>query len=412
MTLQDKEFVLGITGGIACYKVPDIIRGIREAGGNVSVIMTQSATEFVKPLVFQAISERPVATSLFDLEQESKIGHIKISEDADGFIIAPATANIIGKTALGIGDDLLSTALLANQAPLFIAPAMNNRMWENPAVQKNLETLRQRGAEIIDPESGYLACGSYGPGRMAAPATIVRHIQDWFTAGKNVDLSRQPLTGIKVVITAGPTREKIDAVRYISNYSSGKMGYAIAARCRDLGASVDLISGPTALKPPSGINTVYVESTQEMYDVVMEKAESARLVIKSAAVSDFSVERPSDQKIKKTESMSLQLRKTPDILLELGQRKKDTQFLVGFAAESQQIETYAQAKMASKNLDLVVANDITQSDAGFDVDTNRVLIIDQKTTQSLPLMSKDEVAARIVDAVIHSERWNQIKTLP
>lgn len=408
MKLSEKKLVLGVSGGIACYKSLEIVRGIRESGGRVSVVMTRSAMEFVKPLVFQALSEQPVATSLFSLQEESQIGHIKIVEEADAMIIAPATANIIGKMAHGIADDYLSTSFLACAAPVFVAPAMNNNMWNNPAVQDNLEILEKRGLQIIPPGSGYLACGSFGPGRMAEPAQILSRVEDFFSSKEaQPDLSG-PLQGVRVLVTAGPTRERIDPVRYLSNDSSGKMGYALAERCRQLGAEVTLVSGPTALPSPAGIETISVISAREMMNAVLERSDACQIIIKAAAVSDFRVANESLQKTKKSDGLTLDLVKNPDILKELGSRKGEDQFLVGFAAESQDVQRYATRKLKEKNLDLIIANNILQKDAGFNVDTNRVLLIDEKGSSELPLLSKQAVAQNIMDTIMATEKCRSI----
>ncbi len=400
MTLKSKDIVLGVTGGIACYKSLEIVRGIVKAGGSVSVVMTKSAMEFVQPLTFQTLSGRHVATSLFSLQEESQIGHIKLGENADAMIVAPATANAIAKAAHGIADDYLSTALLANTAPLFIAPAMNMNMWNHQAVQHNLDILKQRGAIIIPPGSGFQACGAYGPGRMAEVNNILTALDE--NLGSKTDL---PLAGISVLVTAGPTQEKIDAVRYLTNYSSGKMGYAIANHCQKLGADVCLISGPTSISPPENINVIDVRSADEMYNAVMENAAHSQLIIKSAAVSDFRIENPNPQKTKKTETLTLNLVKNKDILKDLGKKKTKEQFLVGFAAESQNVEDYARQKLKAKNLDLIVANNILQKDAGFNVDTNRVLLIDENTNTKLPLLSKEEVAEQILNYILAQKKW-------
>ena len=403
MDLKGKEFVLGVSGGIACYKALEIVRGIKDGRGQVTVVMTKAAMEFVTPLTFQTLSERPVATTLFSLQEESKIGHIKVGENADAMIVAPATANIIGKAANGIADDYLSTVLLACHAPLIIAPAMNNKMWEHPAVRANLSTLKERGAFIVPPGSGFLACGTYGPGRMAEPKDILVQLHSVLKQKTDKGL----LTGVKVLITAGPTRERIDAVRFLTNYSSGKMGYALAAYCRDQGADVTLISGPTSLNPPEGVQFERVDSSGEMHNTVMRYAPESRLIIKAAAVSDYCIANPCEQKLKKKDRLTLELNKTRDILHELGQKKTDKQFLVGFAAESQNVESYAKEKLKAKNLDLIVGNNILQKDAGFDVDTNRVLLLDNEGTTELPLMPKEEVAERIIEKILSHERWNQ-----
>ena len=408
MKLTDKNIVLGVSGGIACYKSPEIVRGIREAGGQVSVIMTQSATEFVRPLVFQALSERPVATSLFSLEEENQIGHIKIVEKADALIIAPATANIIGKMAHGIADDYLSTSFLACAAPVFIAPAMNHHMWDNSAVQDNLEILKRRGVEIIPPGSGFLACGSYGTGRMAEPESIISALEDYSGTDDSTKSGRLPLKGIRVLVTAGPTRERIDAVRYLSNDSSGKMGYAIAKSCHLLGGNVTLVSGPTALPTPADVEFISVDSAENMMEAVLAESEKAQIIIKAAAVSDFRIESPNPQKTKKCDTLTLDLVKNPDILKELGKKKGKDQFLVGFAAESQNVQLFAEKKLKEKNLDLIVANNILQKDAGFNVDTNRVMLIDGEGSTELPLLSKDDVARAIIDYILATERCRSI----
>jgi phosphopantothenoylcysteine decarboxylase / phosphopantothenate---cysteine ligase len=409
MKLEHKEILLGVSGGIAAYKSPEIIRGIKEAGGQVSVIMTQAAMAFIQPLVLQTLSERPVATSLFSLSDENRIGHIQLTETADAMLIAPATANIIGKAAHGIADDYLSTALLACPAPVFIAPAMNHHMWDHPAVQTNINTLTIRGVQVIAPESGFLACGAYGTGRMAGPDTIVGHLIDWFDRNERPSSPVLPLSGVEVMVTAGPTRERIDAVRYLSNDSSGKMGYALAGYCRRLGATVHLISGPTSLPSPDGVETVRVISAEDMYQAVMAKADRCRLIIKAAAVSDYRVENPNAHKTKKKDSWNLTLVKNPDILKALGTQKREGCFLVGFAAESDNIMDYARQKLIDKHLDLVVANNILQPDAGFNVDTNRVWLIDDENALELPLLSKDAVAERIVDHILKTPKWQAIK---
>lgn len=406
MTLKGKEIVLGISGGIACYKSIEIVRGIKEAGGNVSVVMTKAATEFVQPLTFQTLSERPVATHMFSLYEESKIGHIKIGENADAIVVAPATANIIGKTANGIADDYLSTVLLACDAPLIVAPAMNHKMWDHPAVQENISTLINRGAHIVQPDSGFLACGTFGTGRMSDPHNILLKIKEVIEL---TSANSGRLEGIKVLVTAGPTRERIDAVRYLTNDSSGKMGYAIAEYCHQQGADVTLISGPSNLPNPRGIKTIRVTSAEEMYQEVFKVSKETQLVIKAAAVSDYTVSETNKHKLKKKDNLELSLIKTKDILKELGKNKQPTQFLVGFAAESEQVEEYARQKLEAKNLDLVIANNIIEKDAGFEVNTNRVVIISQKGSKPLPLMTKAQVAEKIIDEVLSHDRWKTVK---
>jgi len=372
------------------------------------VAMTRSAMEFVKPLVFQTLSERPVSTTLFSLEEESQIGHIKVAETADALLIAPATANIIAKIAHGIADDFLSTAFLVCSAPVFVAPAMNHHMWDNPAVQNNLEIMAKRNIHIIQPTTGYLACGSYGTGRMAEPIDIVSILEDHFQQTTNSGHTGTPLKGLTILVTAGPTRERIDAVRYLSNDSSGKMGYALAEICQQLGADVVLISGPTTLAPPADVETIQIQSALEMRSAVMAKSHLAQVIIKAAAVSDFRIESPNPQKTKKSATLTLELVKNPDILKELGEKKDKNQFLVGFAAESHEVRHYAAQKLKDKNLDLVVANNILQRDAGFNVDNNRVLLIDKNGTIELPLMSKKAVARKIMDHILTTDKCQSI----
>lgn len=404
MTLKKRKFVVGVSGGVACHKTLDLIRRIKERGAEISVIMTKSAMEFIKPLAFQTASERQVATSLFSLNEEDKIGHIKIVEGIDGFIIAPATANIVGKIANGIADDYLSTSFLASKAPLFIAPAMNTSMWEHIAVRKNMNTLVDRGARIIAPESGYLACGDYGIGKMAKVETILETLEFFF----NEEKKDQPLKNKTVLVTAGPTHEKVDAVRYISNYSTGKMGYAIAQECKNLGAHVILVSGPSALTPPSDVDIINVTTAEEMYQAVMKNSDQASIIIKSAAVADYKIEKPNPHKTKKVEQLSLKLVKNKDILFDLGKKKRENQILVGFAAESQNLENYAREKLHSKNLDVIVANNILEKDAGFNADTNRILLIDKNKTKTIPLKSKKEIAEIIVDHILQIPKWMSI----
>lgn len=409
MKLKNKEIIVGVTGGVACYKTLELVRSIKKEGGNVTVIMTASAMEFIKPMAFQAVSGREVLTDLFSLEEEKNIGHITVAENADAMIVAPATANYLGKAANGIADDYLTTVTLALKAPLFVAPAMNHNMWEHPATQQNRKTLLSRNVIEIPPEYGEMACGTVGVGRLAQVETIMGYLTSHFEREKEKEELKQekPLQGISVLITAGPTQEKIDAVRYISNYSTGKMGYAIAACCRDLGADVTLVSGPTSIKKPEGVNFVPVLSAMDMYDAVMARAENCNLIIKSAAVADYRIEDPNPHKTKKKDTIALNLVQNPDILKKLGSIKKEDQFLVGFAAESQRLEEYARKKLVEKNLDLIVANNILQEDAGFNADTNRVLLIEDDSIEEVPLLHKDEVAEKIIAHVLNSKRWKE-----
>ncbi|MDY0189289.1 MAG: bifunctional phosphopantothenoylcysteine decarboxylase/phosphopantothenate--cysteine ligase CoaBC [Desulfuromonas sp.] len=390
---KDKKIILGVTGGIAVYKAVELLRLLVKAGAEVSVVMTRHAQEFVTPLTFQTLSGHPVHSELFNLYQENTIGHISLAERADMFIIAPATANIIGKIANGIADDLLSTTIMATRAPVLFAPAMNVYMYENPIYQRNENSLRQLGYHFIDPVYGELACGYSGRGKLPAPEAI-------FSAAQQL-LAPQDLLGQRVVVTAGPTREELDPVRYISNYSSGKMGYAIARAAQQRGAEVVLISGPTALSPPAGVEFVAVASAQQMYTEVFRALPSATVVIKSAAVADYRPSAISKHKLKKNAAqMVIELEKNPDILAELGQNKQG-RILVGFAAETQDLLNNAADKLQRKNLDMIVANDITQAGAGFDVDTNVVKILHANgEVESLPQLTKGEVAQQLLDRVV------------
>ncbi|MDN9010401.1 bifunctional phosphopantothenoylcysteine decarboxylase/phosphopantothenate--cysteine ligase CoaBC [Brevibacillus laterosporus] len=404
--LQHKEIVLGVSGGIAAYKAAALTSKLTQAGARVNVVLTANACKFVQPITFEALSHRPVYTDTFKEPVPGVISHIDVADRADLVILAPATANIIGKYANGIADDMLSTMLLATTAPVMVAPAMNVNMYNHPAVQANMQRLLSYGVTMVEPNEGMLACGWVGKGRLAEPEEIVeaaiRFFEQKETAAKSLHSApQQDLQGKKIVVTAGPTREKIDPVRYISNYSSGKMGYAIAEAARDRGADVTLISGPTALSIPAGVTFVPVESVQEMLDAVLEVYPQADVVIKSAAVSDYRPEQVNAHKVKKTQSedFSLSLVKAPDILRTLGEQKTH-QMLVGFAAETQEVEKHALDKMRRKNLDIIVANDVLQEGAGMGVDTNIVTIYQQDLAPiRLDKMSKRDVAERLIDVI-------------
>lgn len=404
--LQDKEIVLGVSGGIAAYKAAALTSKLTQAGAKVSVVLTANACKFVQPITFEALSHRPVYTDTFKEPVPGVISHIDVADRADLVILAPATANIIGKYANGIADDMLSTMLLATTAPVMVAPAMNVNMYNHPAVQANMRRLLTYGVTMVEPNEGMLACGWVGRGRLAEPEEIVeaaiRFFEQKETTTKSLHSApQQDLQGKKIVVTAGPTREKIDPVRYISNYSSGKMGYAIAEAARDRGADVTLISGPTALSIPAGVTFVPVESVQEMLDAVLQVYPQADVVIKSAAVSDYRPEQVYAHKVKKTQSedFSLSLVKAPDILRTLGEQKTH-QMLVGFAAETQEVEKHALDKMRRKNLDMIVANDVLQEGAGMGVDTNIVTIYQQDQAPiRLDKMSKRDVAERLIDVI-------------
>ena len=382
-----------MTGGIACYKAVELVRLMVKDGLAVQVVMTRGAMEFVRPLTFQTLSGRPVLSETFDLTQESEIGHINVADSADLFVIAPATANIIGKIGAGIADDLLTTILMATQAPVLVAPAMNIHMYANPILQENLRKLRQVGYYLVEPEDGYLACGYEGKGRLPDPEKILEVIHGL--------LRKRDLTDEKILITAGPSREPLDPVRYISNRSSGKMGYALARAALRRGAEVVLVSGPTGLEAPAGARVIAVTTAQEMRAAALSEFPHCTTVIMAAAVADYRPVQAADKKIKKGPGpLELFLEPNPDILKELG-AMKDGRFLVGFAAETEDLTTNAQKKLDGKNLDMIVANDVTLEGSGFDGDTNITAILDRSgAARALPLMTKDELADRILDHML------------
>ncbi|MCA1797205.1 MAG: bifunctional phosphopantothenoylcysteine decarboxylase/phosphopantothenate--cysteine ligase CoaBC [Geobacteraceae bacterium] len=391
-TLEGKQIVLGVSGGIAAYKAVELLRLLTKAGAEVSVVMTANACEFVTPLTFQTLSNNPVHTHMFDLYQEKEIGHISLADKADMCVVAPATANIMGKLSSGIADDLLSTTLMATKAPVVLAPSMNVNMYESAALQHNLQVLTQRGFHIIDPDDGYLACGWEGKGKLPSPEHILAWIERVLTPAD--------LAGERVLVSAGPTREEIDPVRYVSNYSSGKMGYAIARSAWERGAEVVLVSGPTALEAPVGVRRVSVTSAREMYAAVMHELPEASVVIKAAAVADYRPCSAAAQKIKKKPgTMSVELEPNPDILAQIGAQKTE-QIVVGFAAETHDILRHAQEKLQRKNLDILVANDVTAAGAGFDVETNVVKFLHADgRVEDMPQQSKVEVAYALLDRV-------------
>jgi len=395
--LKGKVVVLGITGGIAAYKGAELARLFVKAEAEVHVVMTAHAQEFITPLTFQSLTGQPVHTDLFNLYQEKEIGHISLADRADLVVIAPATANLVGKVAAGLADDLLSTTLMATRAPVLLAPAMNVNMWENPFYQRNQQLLREAGYHFLDPVSGLLACGWEGKGKLAEP-------EDIFFACRAL-LTEQDLRGETVLVTAGPTREELDPVRYLSNCSSGKMGYAIARAAILRGARVILVSGPSAQQPPAGAEHLAVTSAAEMYDTVLKRASEATVIIKAAAVADYRPATRAAEKLKKRgETLTLQLEKTPDILAELGRRKGGC-LLVGFAAETENLLDNALAKLQAKQLDMIVANDVSQSGCGFDAETNavRILFADGREVQ-VPQQAKALVADRLLDEVAALQR--------
>ncbi len=394
--LNGKKIALGVTGGIAVYKAVDLVSRLRKQGAEVRVIMTEHAQQFVTPLTFKEISGNKVAVSMWDSNQEFNVEHISLANWADAFVVAPATANILAKMANGIADDLLSTTLLAAQAPIIVCPAMNTGMYQNPITQENIEKLQKHGVTVMPPAVGYLACGVTGPGRLPEPQQIVEFI-DAFFAKKDGDM-----VGLKVLVTAAGTREPIDPVRFVGNRSSGKMGYAIAQAAAQRGAEVLLVTGPSALEIPPNVNGVKVETTNEMLEACMAAYGDMDVVIKAAAVADYRPRDVADQKIKKKtdDALTVVMDKNPDILKELGARKAH-QVLVGFAAETQNLLENAREKIVKKNLDMIVANDVTAAGAGFNADTNIVkFLFPSGEVRSLEQMAKTQVANILLDTVM------------
>jgi phosphopantothenoylcysteine decarboxylase / phosphopantothenate---cysteine ligase len=396
------KIALGVTGGIAAYKAAEIVRLLQDRGVRVQVIMTEAAQEFVRPLTFAALSGEKVITGLFsgsDAEPnlDSAVEHIAVAQSIDGLLVAPATADTLAKFAQGIANDFLSTLYLATKAPVIIAPAMNVNMWEHPATRANLEVLRQRGVQIVEPDSGYLACGMVGAGRLADPEHIVSATLERLGVS-------QDLAGETVLVTAGPTHEPVDPVRYIGNRSSGKMGYALAEAALRRGAKVVLVSGPTALIPPSGAETIFVETAQQMRTAVLDRWEKAGIIIMAAAVADYHVKNISAQKIKRSGPIELQLEPNPDILADLGSLRhatgKVTPLLIGFAAETTDLLENARAKLTKKRVDAIVVNDVSRTDIGFNSGRNQVTIVTAADAFAIPEASKSEVAQKILDATV------------
>ena len=396
------KIALGVSGGIAAYKAAEIIRLLQDRGVSVQVVMTAAAQEFVRPLTFAALSGEKVITSMFGSEGdhanvESAIEHIAVAQSIDALLVAPATADTIAKFAQGIANDFLSTLYLATKAPVIVAPAMNVNMWEHQATQTNLEVLRQRGVHIVEPGSGYLACGMVGAGRMAEPEEIVAFTLEQLGIA-------QDLGGETVLVTAGPTYEPVDPVRFIGNRSSGKMGYALAEAALRRGAKVILVSGPTALKPPSAAETIFVETAQQMRTAVLDRWEQAGIIVMAAAVADYHVKNVAPEKIKRTGAMELQLEPNPDILADLGSLRhasgKSTPLLIGFAAETENLLENAGKKLASKRVDAIVLNDVSRCDIGFNSDRNEVTIVTSADTIALPQADKLEIAQKILEAVV------------
>lgn len=395
MDLTGRKIVLGVTGGIAAYKSAALVSRLRHAGAEVHVIMTENAAKFVAPLTFQTLSANPVVTDTFAAPEYWNVEHVALAKLADVFVIAPATANILAKMACGIADDMLSTTVLATKAPVLAAPAMNTGMWTAEATQKNIETLRARGVRFIGPGSGMLACGDEGAGRMSEPEEILEAIAGILQQQRDLD-------GLKVLVTAGATRERIDPVRFLTNDSSGKMGFALAEAARDRGAEVTLVKGSTTARIPDGVRIETIESAQDLLKTMKKEAGKQDIIIQAAAVADYRAAAPAKTKIKKKagEPMVITLEENPDIAKAVGAMKKAKQTLVGFAAETDHVIRHAEEKLKAKNLDLIVANDVTKPGAGFNTDTNIVTLITADRQDDLPKMTKREVADAILDRIL------------
>ena len=402
MDLTGREIVLGVTGGIAAYKSAEIVSRLRHLGAHVHVIMTRNATEFVSPLTFQTLSANPVVTDTFAAPEYWNVEHVALAKLADIFVVATATANILAKMACGIADDMLSTTLLATKAPILAAPAMNTGMWTSAATQANVSVLQERGVHLIGPASGILACGDEGAGRMSEPEEIVHEIERILSAG-------QDLTGLKVLITAGATRERLDPVRFLTNDSSGKMGFALAEAARDRGADVTVVCGSVTASIPRNVSVIRIESAEDLLKAMSEQAPLHDIVIQAAAVADYRPAAAEDMKIKKKkgQEMILTLVENPDVAKAVGKMKKDGQTLVGFAAETDHLREFAQEKLTKKNLDLIVANDVTKEGAGFNTDTNIATLISKTGSRDYPLMSKRELADIILSSVIEIRSGTQ-----
>lgn len=394
--MEQRRILVAVTGGIAAYKSPELVRALRRSGHAVRCVTTREATGFVSPMVLQTLTGQPVRTDLFDPSQEGEIDHIALADWAELVIVAPATANTLAKLAAGLADDMVSAVILATRAPLLVAPAMNVNMWQHPATQQNLATLRERGVRVVGPEAGELACGWEGEGRMSEPPAIA--------AAAELALGSRGLAGEVVLVTAGGTREAVDAVRFVGNRSSGKMGFAVASEAARRGAQVVLVAGPSVLATPAGVRRVDVESAREMREAVLAELPEVTIVVKAAAVADFRPARPSERKLKKEDlaegaSLTLELERTPDILAEIC-RQKGRRVVVGFAAESHDVVENARRKLVRKGCDLLVANDISRDASGFDADDNTVVFVwPGGEIEELPPLPKSEVAAQLLDRV-------------
>ncbi len=398
MFLENKTVLLGVSGGIAAYKSASLASKLVKAGAEVRVIMTENARNFINPITFESLTGHKCIVDTFDRNFEFKVEHVALAKKADVIMIAPATANVMAKLAHGMADDMLTTTVLASNAPKIIAPAMNTAMYENPLTQHNMELLSKYGFEVITPASGYLACGDTGAGKMPEPEELYEYILKAIACPKD-------LKGLNILVTAGPTAESIDPVRYITNHSSGKMGYNIAKICMLRGAKVTLVTGPTAISYPPFVDVVPVTTAQNMYEAVTSRSPSMDIIIKAAAVADYRPARVADDKIKKNEtSMAIQLEKTEDILKYLGDHKMEGQFLCGFSMETKDMLENSRKKLKKKNLDMIVANNLKVSGAGFKRDTNVVTLITKDQEIQLPLMSKEEVACKLMDHILNMRK--------
>ena len=394
MTLEGKTVLLGVTGSIAAYKIAYLASALKKRRADVHVLMTKNATNFINPITFETLTGNKCLVDTFDRNFQFQVEHVSIAKKADVVIIAPASANVIGKLAHGIADDMLTTTIMACKCKKFISPAMNTNMFENPVVQDNLKILEHYGYEVIAPASGYLACGDTGAGKMPEPETLLAYIEREAACEKD-------LKGKKILVTAGPTQESIDPVRYITNHSSGKMGYAIAKAAMLRGADVTLVSGRTAIEPPMFVKVVPVVTAKDMYEAVTSASDEQDIIIKAAAVADYRPAKVSDEKVKKSDGqMSIELERTDDILKFLGEHKRDGQFLCGFSMETQNVIGNSRAKLTKKNLDMVAANNVKVEGAGFQGDTNVLTLITQDEEVSLPLMSKEDAALKILDKIL------------
>lgn len=394
MLLKDKTVLLGVTGGIAAYKSASLVSLLIKAGATVRVIMTEHAQNFINPITFETLTGHKCITDTFDRNFEFHVEHVALAKKADAILVAPATANIIAKLAHGIADDMLTTTILASRAPKMIAPAMNTGMYENPVTQNNLKLLAEYGMEIIPPSSGRLACGDEGAGKMPEPDVLFEYILRELAYEKD-------MAGLHVMVTAGPTCEAIDPVRYITNHSTGKMGYSIAKMCMLRGASVTLITGRTSLMPPPFMEVVSVTSAKDMYDAVTARSNDMDIIVKAAAVADYRPAHVAEEKVKKSDSsLSIKLERTNDILKYLGEHKKANQFLCGFSMETEHMLENSHRKLTEKNLDMIVANNLKMQGAGFGTDTNIVTMITPDSVTELALMTKNEVAVKLIDAIL------------